>query len=288
MLDQGVNFAQLKRFYGFSIQPDSVEELREMKVLPLREAYEGVEEIYITHLHLDHLGSLNIPGEIRTYLPSKDVVEILSRSWWFGWKQHLLPKTLSFLNFRDLEEGKKVQHARISHSAFPSYALRVDTDDVSILYTGDLRLSAPHNISSNSLESLEKLSEDGVDVLIVEGTNFGRRMNYLTPSQFKELLRELLERYKRKLLFISTHPLDLEVTLTILELLWESEYIPVFENLYYAQLLDIMINKVGYVVGEELLFAPRTSKVRTLENFEIAFLGELKDLKKAVFVPSCG
>ena len=285
MLDQGVNFVQLRRFYGFSIQPDSVEELREMRVLPPREAYEGVEEIYITHLHLDHLGSLNIPGEVRTYLPSKDLVEILSRSWWFGWKQHLLPKTLSFLNFKDLEESKEIQHARVSHSAFPAYALRVDTDDTSILYTGDLRLSTLHNISSNSLESLEKLSEDGVDVLIVEGTNFGRKMDYLTPSRFKELLRELLERYKRKLLFISTHPLDLEVTLTILELLWESEYIPVFENLYYAQLLDIMINEVGYVVERELLFTPRTSKVRTLENFEIAFLEELKDVKKAVFIP---
>jgi len=285
MLDQGVNFTQLKKFYGFSIQPDSVEELREMKVLPLREAYDGVEEVYITHLHLDHLGSLNIPGEIQTYLPSKDVAEILSKSWWFGWKQHLLPKTLSFLNFRDLEESKKVQCARVSHSAFPSYALRVDTDDASILYTGDLRLSTPHNVSSNSLESLEKLSRDGIDVLIVEGTNFGRRMNYLTPSQFKTLLRELLEKYKRKLLFISTHSLDLEVTLTILELLWKSKYIPIFENIYYAQLLDIMISKVNYTVDKELLFTPRTSKVRVLENFEIALLEELKDVKKAIFVP---
>jgi len=83
MFDQGVDFTQLRRFYGFSIQPDSVEELREMKVLPPREAYENVDEIYISHLHLDHLGSLNIPKDLSVYLPSKEIAEILSRSWWF-------------------------------------------------------------------------------------------------------------------------------------------------------------------------------------------------------------
>ena len=285
MLDQGVNFSQLKRFYGFSIQPESTEELREMKVLPPREAYEDVEEIYITHLHLDHLGSLNIPGDIPTFIPCRDIAEILSRSWWFGWKQQLLPKTLSFHNFRDIEEGEKIECVRISHSAFPSYSLRVDTDDASILYTGDFRLEPPHSISANPLEALEGLCENRVDVLIIEGTNFGRRMNFLTPFQFKALLTELLEKYKRKLLFISIHPLDLEVILAILDLLWEAGYTPIFENIYYAQLLDLMIEKIGYTIEKDLLFTPLTSKVRTLENFEVVFLSELRDLRKAVFIP---
>ncbi len=87
MLDQGVNFMQLKNFYGFSIQPESVEELREMGVLPPREAYNDIEEVYISHLHLDHLGSLNFPNDdISVYLPSADIAEVLSHSWWFGWK----------------------------------------------------------------------------------------------------------------------------------------------------------------------------------------------------------
>ena len=46
-----------------------------------------------------------------------------------------------------------------------------------------------------------------------------------------------------------------------------------------------MISKVNYTVDKELLFTPRTSKVRVLENFEIALLEELKDVKKAIFVP---
>ena len=99
------------------------------------------------------------------------------------------------------------------------------------------------------------------------------------------MLDELLEKYGRKLLFISTHPLDLESTLALLELLWKSGYTPVFENLYYAQLLDIMLSKINYDVEKDLLFTPQSSKIRTLENYEIAFLEELKDVKKAVFVP---
>lgn len=286
MLDQGVNFTQLRRFYGFTIQPDSVEELREMGVLPPRTAYEGVEEIYISHLHLDHLGSLNTPNEIDVYLPSRELTEALSRAWWFGWKQHLLPKTLSFLGFKELEDNRKILCRRVSHSAFPSYAIRLDTEDTSILYTGDLRLSAPHIISADVLVNLKELSEDGIDFLIIEGTNFGRGMNYLTPEHFKALLKKLLTDYKRKLLFISVHPLDLETVLAILEILKELNYTPIFENIYHAQLLDIMLKQFDYKIEGELFLTPRTSKIRILDNFEITTLTEVRDLKKAIFIPS--
>ncbi len=86
MLDQGVNFAQFEKFYGHAVNPDSTEELRDMGVLPPREAYEDLEGIFISHLHLDHLGSLNAPNNIPIYLPSKDLIEALSNSWWFSWK----------------------------------------------------------------------------------------------------------------------------------------------------------------------------------------------------------
>lgn len=289
MFDQGANFTQLKKFYGISIQPDSVEELRKMKVLPPREAYGTVDEVYVSHLHLDHLGSLNVPQSKKVYLPSRELVEVLSRTWWFGWKQHLFPQTLSFTGFSEIEESRKVHFAKVSHSAYPSYAFRVDTDDVSIIYTGDLRLASPYAGLVNTADNLRALSEGGVDVLIMEGTNFGRSMNYLTVQQFKALLRELLENYKHDLLFISTHPLDLETTLVILELLWEHGFTPVFTNNYYAKLLDTQIDEVGYEVGGELLYAPsKVSGAKILNNFETAYLSELRGSRIAVFVPAYG
>ncbi len=288
MLDQGINFIQLRKFYGFSIQPDNVEELRAMGVIPPRESYEDVDEIYITHLHLDHLGSLNIPRNIKTYLPSVEIAEIISKSWWFSWKQHLQPKTLSFHGFKNIEETRNVKYVRVSHSAYPSYALRVDTDDISILYTGDLRIERLHEVSPNPLEELEKLSEGGVDVLIIEGTNFGRKTSYLPPKHFRNIIVDVLRKYDGKILFVSVHPLDLEATLTLLELLWKHDFTTVLENPHYAKLLDIMINVSGYRPEGEILFSPRSSRVTHYDNIEIAFLEELKDRRLAVFIPSYG
>lgn len=290
MLDQGVNFTWLEKFYGFTIQPDSVDELREMHVLPPEIAYENVDVIYVSHLHLDHLGSLNIPRDVPAYLPSRDIAELLSRGWWFGWRQQLLPKTLSFTGFRNVEDGREVSFARVSHSAFPSYAFRVEADDVSIIYSGDLRLESPYPNISNTLDSLRGLAEDRTDVLIIEGTNFGRRMNYLTVPYFEALLKDLLNRYDRRVLYVSVHPLDLEVTLRVLELLWERGFTPVFVNPYYAKLMDIQMNNVNYEIeGRELYFTPpKTSGLYLLDSFETAYITELRDRAVAIFIPIPG
>jgi len=288
MLDQGVNFTRLRDFYGISIQPDSVEELRELGVLPPREAYQDVDQISITHLHLDHLGSLNVPGEPSIYLPSKEIAETLMRAWWFGWKQHLLPKTQLFIKFMDICENKNVKIAKVSHSAFPTYALRIDTDDASIIYTGDLRITPLYPPIADTLRNLEKIGEEGVDILITEGTNFGRRLNYLSATQYRITIEELLKDYGNQVLFISVHPLDLEAILATLETLSKFGYTPTFESPYYAQLLDKMLEYVNVHIEYELLFTPRSSKIVHLNNFEIAFLEELKDRKLAIFLSPYG
>jgi len=288
MLDQGVNFSRLKEFYGISIQPDSVEELRELGILPPREAYQGVDEICITHLHLDHLGSLNVPGESSIYLPSKEIAETLSRAWWFGWKQHLLPKTQSFIKFMDISECKNVKIAKVSHSAFPTYALRIDTDDANIIYTGDLRITSLYPSIADTLRNLEKIREEGVDVLITEGTNFGRRLNYVSATQYRITIEELLKDYENQVLFFSVHPLDLEAILATLETVSKFGYTPAFESPYYAQLLDKMLEYADVYLEYELFFIPRSSKIVHLNNFEIAFLQELRDRKMVMFLSPYG
>jgi len=53
------------------IAPRGLRELREMGVAPKAEWYDGVSSIYISHMHLDHLGLLsNIPAKMRVHLPS--------------------------------------------------------------------------------------------------------------------------------------------------------------------------------------------------------------------------
>jgi len=286
MLDQGINFQQLRRFYGAAVQPDSVEELREMGVLPPREAYSGVEEVYLTHLHLDHAGSLNVPGGVPTYLPSVEVAEALSHSWWYGWKQQLLPPTLSFREFREVGESRRLRAAQVSHSAYPSYAFRVDADDASILYTGDLRVVPLHRVGGDTLRNLEELSEGGVDVLVVEGTNFARRFHYLGVAEFESLLKKMLDSYDRRLLFVSTHLADLESFLAVAEVLWRYGYAVVLVKDYHAQVVDRMISLAGYEPEGELVLAPSRAAVKHIpRKIGVVAFEDLRDRRCAVAIP---
>jgi len=56
VFDQGLRFSRFRRLYGFRVRPRGPDELRELGVLPSLEALERAEALYITHLHLDHLG----------------------------------------------------------------------------------------------------------------------------------------------------------------------------------------------------------------------------------------
>jgi len=287
MLDQGVNFSRLKKFYGFAIQPSSTEEMRNLGVLPPRDAYRGVDEVYISHLHLDHVGTLNIPvPEERVFLPSTDIADVLSKSWWFGWKKLLFPRTPDLSDFPSVEQSKNIKFCRVSHSAYPSYAFRVDTEDTSIIYTGDFRLHSIYNIQADTLQCFEKLSEGGVDALIIEGTNFGRRMSFLPLDEFMSSVKSLLNSYSREMVFISAHPLDIEATLALHETISECGFTIIYTSTYYAHLLDTAITQLGLKPKWELYLSPSsTEKIPLLNSFEIASVEELKDRRLAVFVP---
>ena len=71
VLDQRIRFDLMGAFYAGSIAPRGLRELREMGVVPKAEWYNGVSSIYISHMHLDHLGLLsNKPAKMRVHLPS--------------------------------------------------------------------------------------------------------------------------------------------------------------------------------------------------------------------------
>lgn len=290
MLDQGVNFGRLKKFYGSVIQPTSTEEMRNLGVLPPRDAYQGVDEVYISHLHLDHVGTLNIPVPYeKVFLPSVEVADVLLKSWWFGWKKLLIPKTPNLEGFSEVGQSKSVRFCMVSHSAFPSYAFRVDVGDASIIYTGDFRLHPIHDVGADTLRCFEELSEGGVDALIVEGTNFGRRMNFLPPELFTHSVKALLSRYGRELLFVSAHPLDVEATLALHKVLSECGFTILYTSSYHARLLDVQMERLNFRPEWELFNSPSyTEKIPILTNFTVASIEELKGRKLAVFIPPYG
>ncbi len=82
IFDQGIRFDVMNKFYSGFVTPKSVTELRALGIVPKPEWYEGSNGIYISHMHLDHLGVLsNIPVETEVYLPSKKIYTEMENRW---------------------------------------------------------------------------------------------------------------------------------------------------------------------------------------------------------------
>jgi ribonuclease J len=76
IFDQGIRFDIMGRYYAGIVSPRGVAELRNLGVLPKPEWYENSDSIYVSHMHLDHLGALsNIPTKTQVHLPNISIYE---------------------------------------------------------------------------------------------------------------------------------------------------------------------------------------------------------------------
>ena len=186
IFDQGIRFDVMDRFYSRSLRPQGVTELRDLGVLPKPEWYENAQGIYITHLHLDHLGALsNIPFEILVHLPNLELYETMEARWQMSpsWLS-LIPKKyyLKLAEMKTCEpDDNNVVSIPVSHSAFPARSLLYYGEKETVLYTGDFRTNSylsddefwDLNGSKNLLSYLQENTDIRIDTLITEGTNVG-------------------------------------------------------------------------------------------------------------------
>jgi len=238
VLDHGLRFDVLGKYYGFYVQPLSADELRELGALPPLDVVAGAREVYISHLHLDHIGSLDYLDLMglekpSIYVPMRDYyADVLMEKWRYSWKSVLVPHLPSSKNrLGDPEShSKHVTPVKVFHSAYPSYAYVVETDEGVVAYTGDLRFKSLvcHDAEEDSLmgelcsglygeegyDPLGRLADAAgrPDVLVVEGTNIGRLVTPLEPRDFVEIIRRVLSRGSA---VVSLHTLDLESLLAI-------------------------------------------------------------------------
>jgi len=56
VFDQGIRFSVYNRYYSLLIQPRGLYELRSLGVVPAPSTFRDVNEVFISHMHLDHLG----------------------------------------------------------------------------------------------------------------------------------------------------------------------------------------------------------------------------------------
>lgn len=244
--------------------------------MPKAEWYQGVSEIYISHMHLDHLGVLsNIKATV--HLPSLKVYENLEEEWrgsptWLS----LVPRKY----FVKLEEEKPLKTDKndvltipVSHSAHPSYALF--GKDETVLYTGDLRLRsyllqddfAKINGCEDLISYLEETRDLRIDTIIIEGTNIGSSRPPITPSEATQMIKKIVSNHKP--IIPTLYPLDLEYAHFLAKLSAELNLECYVASRYTAMLMEATSYPIlKPAIIEEYVTYPTFLKKLTLDEVE--------------------
>jgi len=223
VLDNGIRFSVLRKYYRGGLQPLGVTELRQVGAIQPLEVFEEADAIYISHMHLDHLGLLGtLPLGLRLYVPSKEILDVVERwyrasSTWLAEIPHR--EGLEVAEVRPgSEDDLGVVAIPVSHSSYPSYAYLYRGRETSIFYSGDLRVRGPSTLSPKTLEEIEIVAgSEGVDIAIIEGTNMGWIETPIGPDNFKSMIWDVIA--ESDLAVISVDALDMELLAAVLEII---------------------------------------------------------------------
>jgi ribonuclease J len=147
----------------------------------------SVAGILLSHAHADHCGLLEtLPADWPVYC-GRATERLLRLSAAMGQK----PLAQGFAHW---ESGKAmpigpftVTPRLIDHSAFDAYALQIDVEGKTIVYSGDFRA---HGREAERTERLMQNPPEQVDVLIMEGTNLPAAVSAPKPTATEAELEE--------------------------------------------------------------------------------------------------
>jgi ribonuclease J len=253
IFDQGIRFDLMSKFYSGFITPRGVAELRNIGALPKPEWYDGADGIYISHMHLDHLGALsNIPRETRVSLPSMAVYEDMEEKWgasptWLS----LIPRKY-YVELEELQplqtDENNIMALPVSHSAYPTYAFIYFGKNETVLYTGDFRIESFLDQSVfrelNQGDDLFTFIEDNkdikIDTLIIEGTNIGSSRIPITPTEATKIIEKLAK--NRRQILATLHSLDVEYAYMLASMAEEMKMQLAIASVSLAKLLERIPN----------------------------------------------
>ncbi|WP_040977954.1 MBL fold metallo-hydrolase [Oceanobacillus jeddahense] len=127
--------------------------------------------VWISHLHLDHMGAMDaIASDIPIYMSkqSKELFEHL---------QEIGEGLNRSREMEGIEYQTPVQVGEITvipyqtdHDAYGSMAMLIKTPDLTILYSGDIRMHGQHPEYNQKL--IQSMQDIPIDILLMEGTAF--------------------------------------------------------------------------------------------------------------------
>lgn len=165
--------------------------------------------IFISHLHIDHIGSFKyIPKEIPIYMSqeSYDLYQLLIE---IGEELPIEAKIIPIDYNEIVQIGDiKVVTKQSDHDIRGACALFVQTPDVKLIYSGDLRLTGNHPEYIKSW--LKEANVFKPDIFLLEGTtySFDEERANVSEKELYSKWSKLLTENKEDIFFINTYVRD--------------------------------------------------------------------------------
>lgn len=168
VMDFGVNFAPSEIPTGDLLADGTLPALPDL----FTDAHSEFETtIFVSHLHLDHMGALKYltkPIDVYMSQASADLYYVLTK---LGIESapYANIKVIDFekpTNFGDFE----VTFFETDHDARGAAAIRIRNGEHTVVHSGDVRLDGPHPERVNHWADI--LRDENIDLLLLEGTEF--------------------------------------------------------------------------------------------------------------------
>jgi ribonuclease J len=83
VFDYGIKYSVMRRYYGGRVEPLGPVEMIKLGVVTNPEVTEDAQALYISHLHLDHVGLLSaVYSSTPIVFPDKDIAKETIGSWY--------------------------------------------------------------------------------------------------------------------------------------------------------------------------------------------------------------
>jgi Predicted hydrolase of the metallo-beta-lactamase superfamily len=219
VFDYGIRYNAMRKFYGGRIEPLGPAEMVKLGVAHDPAIVEGASALYVSHLHLDHVGLLStVYTSTKIVFPDKEVAKNTIGTWYERsprWLSYVPPRFWDSTASAKLmaEDENLVITIPVSHSAYPSVAYLYIGRSATVFYSGDLRLQPLVELHLPLRENLEKLGVEAVDVAIIEGMNIGNPAPSVTKAGFEDIVKSFLNVFSGVIVSIDPH--DFEALLYI-------------------------------------------------------------------------
>jgi len=220
--DFGLSFSDQQRFFSEYLQPRTVNGIGDYLCFNLIPDIPGlyrndlalpinypvgeppIDAIFLTHAHMDHFGLVSLVNEDITVYASTitnkiiESYETVSQSGIdkefsvvkkrpYGEYIHHSKwnkKNRSFHKWDEYDGSFRIKFFPVDHSIWGAGGYFIETSDRIIVYTGDFRQHGERR--ELTINSLNELKSENIDVLIIEGTNIGNEQEEKNLKHFIE------------------------------------------------------------------------------------------------------